>query len=537
MKNDKLQTPSMGDPISAEKYAELVRTVQQNQAFTDGYMSGSVVTTRPPSGDTPPYKLVNCDDPEDVKIVANDLGDKVGKVVMVEGVCYKVEELDANDTCTSGVCVKIQADFKDCKECGGGSCCWALTPCSSGTTLYVRDCDFSKYSGQIIKWSDGNCYAVSASESCDGTANGSVQSVFSSCPECEACIELTECCSGDTRFFTSNSITEFQRQVGLIIKVNGTCYTVTDINATCPGNEVTGGSDGRIYSDCTECGCYVFQECSGGANEVKIVCRATHFGGGEFDLTSLKDGDVVTLGSPNSPQCFKFVADPELPDCSTAEVIEIIEVIDGCECCYGWELVECSSQGTTIVNTQNPELCEYYDVAAGGLKSGTVIKRAAAAPDDKCFDQMTKIDIGAAVTFEEFIIDTVSKDCPQCIDPVYKLTDADCTKEVCGGCGEGSGEPPKYTDEELSKVVGKIIKYDGICWEVSAAPGQTVDLPAPIEYEGPFEDCTPCLESTSCIEVVVDIDWANKKVKKKKYSITAVKCGESEEDIPTAPCP
>jgi len=171
----------------------------------------------------------------------------------------------------------------------------------------------------------------------------------------------------------------------------------------------------------------------------------------------------------------------------------------------------------------------------GSLISGTVLKRADV--DGFCFDQMVEVPIDGGHPWEEFLVDIVSSSCPQCQDPVYSLTDAGCKEAACGSCSDGNTEDPLYTDEDLSKVVDKIIKYDGTCWLVDEAPGEVVDLDAPITWSGPFEECEPCVQEPACIEVVVDIDWENKKVKKKKYAIIAVKCGESEDTIPTAPCP
>jgi len=499
----------------------------------------------------PLYYLNPCDTSEEPLLVSNDLYESIGKVAVVSGVCYKIEVPPPTVDCWSAVCADISKLTDDCNECEDpSSACWLLTPCDAGTALTVKG-EFQDYEGKIVWWADSLCYTVSKSTDCDAAQEADVSSIKSSyddCADCGLCTKLENCVDQSLRYVRTDQIgVDPESLIDLIMRIDGTCYTILDVKHVCSGFPEDLGKeyDGLYYETCGECGCYYFEECSGGGQ--LWVAEAEWAADNEpFDLSELEIGDVIIAGVSDSVlQCWEFKG--VVTDCASLTIAEVWYSLRDydleCECCNGYKLTECQYAGNDIVWSHNPELCQY-------VGSGKAIKRFHEDPgkDGKCYEIEEKLITDPAAIWEEFIIESAHDDCTNCLDPRYKLIDAGCKKEVCekycDGCGSGDPDcesaDPIVTDEDLSDAIGKIVKHNGICWEVEETQDEVTD-PAPLDWTGPFPSCEPCLEEPICIEVVEDvwIDAEDKLMKKvKRYIVKANLCDEEDiEIVPVGDCP
>jgi len=504
----------------------------------------------------PIYLLTNCANANETIFVSNDLAGSIDKVVLVNGICFKVSKPPKQSHCWSASCVTILGEYETCEECSPVSQgCWLLTPCvESGPSILLKGA-FGIYNGAVVKWEDGKCYKATPFACTPDAIEADISSVqdsYPTCNECNRCIRVRSCRDSSlTKFIPYNTFPDPPLLLNVIVQLDGECFEVISIDSVCETSPYEVVWNEKMYDDCESCGCYEFKYCKPneeGEHEHFTVTHAMDYYNGNkaFDLSSLKPGDVVSYIDWVERDCAEFIG-WTTEGCEDAkEELLIGHVFSGhdsnCFCCmYAWSMAECGyedDEDRVIYINQGDidKLCDYYFHG-----NGKILKRAADAPDDKCYHMLANLpldfELPEGKEWEEFLIDTEHGTCEHCQHPLYRLTDADCAKEVCKECDDGVLEAPRITDENLYEYTGQIIKYDGVCWKVTEAVDEEVTDPAPIKFRGPFSTCEECLKEPSCIEFITEIDWEKKEVTYTEFALIAIKCNSHVDPIPTAPCP
>jgi hypothetical protein len=173
-----------------------------------------------------------------------------GYVFEINGKCYQVTAY--NTTCAGAETVEVERFYLSCGDCG----CWLLTECpgGSGGTTYARgavDGDgnavwLREREGKTVRLSDGLCYSVAASSTCDSTSIVTVDETYDDCDACR-CFLLEDCDGVESDIVTYTNLND---HVGRVVKIGEVCYEVS-VNADCTGAVAV--SIDSTHDDCDTC--------------------------------------------------------------------------------------------------------------------------------------------------------------------------------------------------------------------------------------------------------------------------------------------
>lgn len=464
---------------------------------------------------------------ENVEIRTNNtdvrtLSDLVGQVVALSpnallGIdCWRVVEVS---NCSPSVCPTVCFILDNCDECDS---CFELRPCNVGES--IRYIPMESLCGSGSTFRDGDtvllsndlCYQIFRSTDCSEVENGlTVVSLIPSCQDCLECLQLQGC-------WSSAQLTIYKDghnlNVNDVISIDGVCYSVTDNPANCDfAVHVTIDSEG-LFSGCEQCGCFLLTPCPGQPGVTPIT--TTGLLGEDSAIDQLEVDQIIRLDNGN---CY-FVSRTDA-DCENSEpFVTVQEIYGSCETCLCYLLENCSDDQSRIVT--------YSDLSE--LETNAVIRNA---EDDTCYF-IRERDVPWTGSAVEVTIDGEPySSCPDCTDPRYSLTpicpsceDADCESDPDATQVAGGGGVVLVTDNDLSEVVGRIIKHEGVCYFVAEVSNSTPEPYTEVVGFKAFDDCESC--QRTCLWMTVDVFVGDNKIKKMRKRIVVDRvCDEKDEDI------
>lgn len=392
--------------------------------------------------------------------------------------------------------------------------CVTLTNCETGEKQVVTITS----SAAVVRGSDGSCWSVEPATNCTGALPFSVSGEVSNCNECAECYTLEDCFNpGSTLQILAS--TNNNLNVGDVVRYRDFCWKILSRGACTGSPEAPPPTDVQTVESCMACGCYLFTPCDSGPT--RTVYRASDDDGTDIDLDSMV-GKIVML---DDRLCYTV----SLTECSASpDAAVILESVEGCDSCKFWQLKEC---GTT-----SGHIYSHTDLSS--LTVGDVIRRA---EDNKCYEfegEVARADVPDVNATVDVTVEKKYGSCVDCTTPKYQLDPicpecdtaiTDC--DVEGGTQVAGSGSVEVTDEDLSSVVGELIKVNGVCYSASEVDNsETVTLDAPLDYSGPFPDCESC--QRTCLWIVTDVYDGDTKIGQKKSKIIVDKiCEEDDLDV------
>jgi hypothetical protein len=388
---------------------------------------------------------------------------------------------------------------------GTGSCCesrcWKLTKCDTDPAeVSYTDTDMAEYDGAVVELDDGFCYEVSIADDCSESMAAVVPvAKHHACSECGYCYHLVPCEGFSPDPATKDikddleSITGLsgEANIGLVVKIDGVCWTVDSYDDDCSESSVTVGLTGDdVFVDCDECGViYMLTECPDGDDTVIYTKLAVDADGEAFELGEYVD-EVVRLDDGICYQVTAYDSEalPELME------VTVLEHYPNCGRCVCYLLQDCENETNTKLT--------YSDIAAAApnLYLGTTVVREYSVPGDhsssyKCWKVMSVESY--AGTAEEVFVEGVYDDCPQCLltqkyllenNPGTEGNEVVCS--ACDGATNDNAAADIVTTTDLHAAVGKWIKVGGVCYYVSTT--EETETQAVVEWTGPYDSCADC---------------------------------------------
>jgi hypothetical protein len=417
------------------------------------------------AGAEPIYRIVN---DSLISSLGTLLSAHFGQVAVIEQQCWQV--IGDTALCGTSECVIVSAILANCSACGG---CYTLTNCDdSMDVLLTTNHDVAAYGTVDVA---GVCREVAAAEGCNGATFVDFDHGYADCETCQSCYEITNCNSSETRTIAAD---DHELTTGQTIVIDGECWTVTDFDSCSTiGGTVEHVTIEAVLEDCDAGCCYDFVACAGTAGGDRVVFQATDAVTSE--RINLEDLINMTVRTDDGG-CYQVAKRPGACG-GSEEAVVIQESYASCSLCTSYELDHCSTGTLTTYS----DLSEYT--------AGDVLKRA---EDEECYTL-----VGPTAWSGGDVPLTVEKqfeDCTTCGDPHYKLT-ADCLPSACSGSPSGE---VKVTDEDLAEAVGKYIAIGDTCYAVEDTTDAVTD-PAPLTYEGPYDNCEACSDTPAATKVLV----------------------------------
>ena len=145
------------------------------------------------------YKLIGCENANDIKYTYDDLSDYVGQTIRTDCGCYTVELINYQPTSTSPIV--IISSFNNCTECL--RVYYELTDCNRVEDPIYTYTDLSAYIGQVIniKGCD-TCFTI---QETDTPINAGIVTVTNSFENCISCVPSLPClCNRMTNYSTED---------------------------------------------------------------------------------------------------------------------------------------------------------------------------------------------------------------------------------------------------------------------------------------------------------------------------------------------